>query len=281
VPLSDEALDAALRLLEELIALGSRLAPLLHSSTSPNTATATATTTASSASPAPSSGPASCSSSGELDGPGALLRLHAGWGLRPGLLRLLLGLLSHHGDSMQVLEGLLVVLVDFGPAVQQAIAAVPPAEAAAVAVRLSEVLQESRWYGNDCTTAEGAPSASYGVLQLQQGAWYLLAAALRGITAAVGDGVGTAEAGTANTAAWRAQWRCLGRVLKGLPDLPRPEGCGGYVRACCTAGVRVAELLQLRFDGAAVEREPERHQQRQEQQQGGGRLGGRAAGAGS
>ncbi|EFJ46684.1 hypothetical protein VOLCADRAFT_92894 [Volvox carteri f. nagariensis] len=267
VPLSDEAVDAALRLIEELV---SPSGPLVV--------------------PGANKGPCSEKTQDREGGSGSgsgaagvgvgvgggevLLQLHAARGLRPGLMQLLLGLLRYQYDSMQVVEGLLVVLVDLGPAVQDAVAASTPDQAAAVAARLVELLQESRY-----SPADGAESS---VIQLQQGAWYLLAATLRGALAAAAAAAATTTsppalkatarnglkcvankdpgtstnaiqaralssgqvaAAAAAMANWRASWPSLERSLAALYELPRPEGGVGYARACCVAGLGLLEQL--------------------------------------
>ncbi|KAG2499526.1 hypothetical protein HYH03_002472 [Edaphochlamys debaryana] len=173
----------------------------------------------------------------------ALLALAAGRRLSPGLVPLLLGLLRHHTDSSQVLEGLLVLLVDLGPHVQEAVAASAPAEAVAVAARLVEILQESSY-------SVPAGDAAYSVVHpQQQGAWYLLAAALRGMAAAAATAAAKEpspadkEAAAARAAAWAAQWQALGGVLGSLPALPLAGGCGSYARAACAVGLRLVEIM--------------------------------------
>ncbi|GIL48226.1 hypothetical protein Vafri_4910 [Volvox africanus] len=251
VPLSDDAVDAALRLIEELV---SPNGPLVAPEEGSESAWGRDGTEA----------PASGSSGAEV-----LLQLHAEKGLRPGLLQLLLGLLRYQYDSMQVVEGLLVVLVDLGSAVPGSVAASPPETAVAVAARLVELLQDSCF-----SPADGTPSS---IIQLQQGAWYLLAATLRGalLTVAAGAagadivepasaaaafkrtvqeaepaGMGTqvraevpSATGTATMAGWRANWSSMERFLSALPALPRPDGCLGYSRACCVAGMRLLDEL--------------------------------------
>ncbi|GLI69455.1 hypothetical protein VaNZ11_014068 [Volvox africanus] len=246
VPLSDDAVDAALRLIEELV--------------SPNGPLVAPGEGSESAWGRDGTGVAASGSSGAE----VLLQLHAEKGLRPGLLQLLLGLLRYQYDSMQVVEGLLVVLVDLGSAVQGSVAASPPETAVAVAARLVELLQDSCFSPTD-----GTPSS---IIQLQQGAWYLLAATLRGALLAVAAGADTVEppssaaafkrtvretelagmstqvraevpSATATMAVWRANWSSLERSLSALPALPRPDGCLGYSRACFVAGMGLLDEL--------------------------------------
>ncbi|KAG2441574.1 hypothetical protein HXX76_003195 [Chlamydomonas incerta] len=264
VPLSDEALDAVLRVIEELVSEGGPLAspellPPALLLLQPGAAAA-ASNGAAEAAEADSALTAAAS-------PAELLRrLHGRHGLAPELPALLVGLLLHHTDAMQVLEGLLVVLVDMGRDGLPRWVAAPataPGEAVAVAARLAEVLRDSCYSrvhgaGSGAGGQDAAAAAEHAsAVQLRQGAWYLLAATLRGVAtaaAAAATAAGSGKAAAAEGAAgWLAVVPAACRLLASLTELPLAEGCQGYARASCAAGLQLLELAETEAVAAAAE----------------------------
>ena len=160
-----------------------------------------------------------------------------------------------------------MVLVDLGrEGLPQWVAApdTAPGEAVAVAARLAEVLRDScysRGHGGagGGEAAAVAAAAEYdSAVQLRQGAWYLLAATLRGVaTAAAAAAAAAAEAAVTATAAgageaaavadgaagWLAVVPTACRLLESLPELPLAEGCQGAFRFVCPS---CAIMLRLR-----------------------------------